>query len=98
MSPTYFVYILASKSREMYKGVTNNLERRVAQHRAGADPASYSSEHGTTSLVYYEMTNDVLAAIGREKRLKRLTRSRKLRLIDQMNPEWQDLMSHAGQG
>jgi putative endonuclease len=97
MSRTYFVYILASESRELYIGVTNNLQRRVAQHRAGADPGSYSSEHGTTSLVYYEMTSDVLAAIGREKRLKRLSRSRKLCLIDRLNPEWQDLMSHEGQ-
>ena len=91
MSHTYFVYILASESRELYVGITNNLERRLAQHRIGWDPDSYSSRHETTRLVYYEITSDVTCAIRREKRLKRLSRMRKLRMIERANPDWRDL-------
>jgi putative endonuclease len=91
MARTFFVYILASDTRELYIGVTNDLTRRVAEHRAGLNPDSYSSRHGTSRLVYFEMTSDALSAIRREKRLKRLSRQRKLRLIETMNPEWRDL-------
>jgi putative endonuclease len=91
MARTFFVYILASDTRELYIGVTNNLTRRVAEHRAGLNPDSYSSRHGTSRLVYFEMTSDALSATGREKRLKRLSRRRKLRLIEKLNPDWQDL-------
>jgi putative endonuclease len=91
MVRTYFVYILASETRELYIGVTNNMERRLAEHRSGYDPESYSFRHSTTRLVYFEMTRDVSAAIWREKRLKRLSRMRKMRLIEKMNPEWRDL-------
>jgi putative endonuclease len=91
MARTFFVYILASDTRELYIGVTNDLRRRLAEHRAGLNPESYSSRHGTSRLVYFEMTSDALSAICREKRLKRLSRQRKLRLIEKMNPEWRDL-------
>jgi len=93
MARTYFVYILASETRELYVGVTNNLERRLAEHRSGYDPGSYSVRHSTSRLVYFEMTTDVSAAIRREKRLKRLSRMRKLRLIEKVNPDWRDLAS-----
>ena len=88
MARTFFVYILASATRELYIGVTNDLTRRVAEHRGGLNPDSYSSRHRTSRLVYFEMTSDVLSAIQREKRLKR---QRKLRLIEKLNPEWRDL-------
>ena len=91
MSSTYFVYILTSEARELYIGVTNDLNRRLAEHRLGLDPESYSSRHRTMRLVYFEMTTDIVSAIRREKRLKRLNRLRKLRLIEKMNPEWRDL-------
>jgi putative endonuclease len=91
MIRTYFVYILASESRELYIGVTNNLERRLAEHRFKLDPASYSSRHHTDKLVYYEMSLDIASAISREKRLKRLSRSRKVRLIEKVNSDWKDL-------
>ena len=91
MARTFFVYILASDKRELYIGITNDLTRRVSEHRAGLNPDSYSSRHGTSRLVYFEMTPDVLSAIRREKRLKRLSRRRKLLLIERMNPEWRDL-------
>ena len=66
VSRTYFVSILASESRELCVGVTNNLERPVAEHRLSLDPNSYSSRPGTRRLVYYEMTSDVACAIRRE--------------------------------
>ena len=91
MARDYFVYILASESRELYIGVTNSLKRRICEHRSGQDPNSYSVRHETTRLVYFEMTRDVLSAIAREKRLKRLSRKRKLRMIDRLNPGWRDL-------
>jgi putative endonuclease len=91
MARTFFVYILASETRELYIGVTNDLTRRVAEHRSGLNPDSYSSRHRTSRLVYFEMTSDVLSAIQREKRLKRLNRQRKIRLIETVNPEWRDL-------
>lgn len=91
MSRTYYVYILSSETRQLYVGVTNDLLRRLAEHRMGYNPESYSSRHATTRLVYFEHTSDPLSAIRREKRLKRLSRQRKLRLIEEMNPEWKDL-------
>jgi putative endonuclease len=93
MSRTYFVYILSSETHELYIGVTNDLTRRVAEHRSGHDPGSYTWRHRIDRLVYFEMTADVLSAIRREKRLKRLSRQRKLRLIEKTNPEWRDLAS-----
>lgn len=91
MARTYFVYVLASETRELYIGVTNDLTRRIAEHRGGLDPDSYASRHGTSRLVYFEMTTDVLSAIRREKRLKRPSRQRKCRLIEKENPQWRDL-------
>jgi putative endonuclease len=91
MARTYCVYILASESRELYIGVTSDLERPLAEHRGSQNPDSYSSRHMTCRLVYFEMTPDVLSAIRREKRLKRLSRQRKLRLIEKGNPDWRDL-------
>jgi putative endonuclease len=96
MTRTYFVYILASESRELYIGVTNNLERRVSEHRYRYNSDSYSSRHRTSFLVYYEATPDVRSAIRREKRLKRLSRLRKIRLIEKANPGWQDLACSYG--
>ena len=86
MSSTYFVYILSSEARELYIGVTNDLNRRLAEHRLGLDPESYSSRHRTMRLAYFEITTDIVSEIRREKRLKRLSRWRKLRLIEKMKP------------
>jgi len=91
MPRTYFVYILASDARELYVGVTNNVYRRVAQHRSSLDPDSYTTRHQTTRLVYCESTPDVSAAIRREKQIKSWTRKRKLELIEKANPAWRDL-------
>jgi putative endonuclease len=91
MGRTYFVYVLASDSREPYVGVTGNLQRRVSQHRAALKPDGYPAKHATTSLVDCETTDDVLAAIIREKQIKGWTRRRKLELIETLNPDWKDL-------
>ena len=90
MGRTYFVYILASGSRELYVGVTGNLERRVLQHRAALRPDRCTARHETTGLVYCETTGDVLAAIRREKQIKGWTRRKKLDLIEATNPDWKD--------
>lgn len=86
MPRTYFVYVLASETHELYIGVTNNLERRLAEHSSGYSPKSYSLLHGTTRLVHFESTPNALAAIRREKQLKRWSRRRKLELIENQNP------------
>jgi putative endonuclease len=82
MSRTYYVYILASDSRELYVGVTNDLAKRVAQHRNGVDQKSYTTQHRTFRLVYCESTTDVLSAIRREKQLKGGSRAKKVALIE----------------
>jgi putative endonuclease len=86
----YWVYILASASRVLYIGVTNNLELRVAQHRLGLE--GFTAKHRTYDLVYFEQTNDVMSAMTREKQLKRWSRKRKLALVEAVNPEWKDLL------
>ena len=91
MPRTYFVYILASESRELYVGVTNDLCRRLFEHRTSCDPNSYTLRHRTFRLVYCEATSEVNAAIRREKQIKRWKRHRRLELIEQMNPDWRDL-------
>jgi len=89
-SRTFFVYILASSSRVLYVGVTNNLARRLLEHRSGASPG-FAAAHGAHRLVYCETTPNPIAAIAREKQLKGWKRIRKLRLIESTNPEWKDL-------
>jgi putative endonuclease len=91
MQRQFYVYILASDSRELYVGVTGNLARRVMQHRTGFRPTGYTAEHNTKRLVYCEITDDVQAAIRREKQIKGWTRRRKLELIETLNPDWSDL-------
>jgi putative endonuclease len=91
MPREYYVYILASESRELYVGVTGNLTSRIWQHRTGLSPIGFAARHHTTHLVYCESTHDVRAAIRREKQIKGWTRQRKLELIETLNPEWNDL-------
>ena len=87
---TYHVYIMSSPSRTLYTGVTNNLERRVLEHRE-AKPGSFTARYKVTSLVYYEEFGEIDDAIAREKQIKIMLRSRKIELIESMNPEWKDL-------
>ncbi len=87
----YYVYIMASRSRVLYTGVTSNIGARVEQHKRGATSKSFPSRYDTTILVYVEQTDDVRAAITREKQIKGWLRARKIVLIESMNPSWSDL-------
>ena len=89
---TYYVYILASKTNvTIYTGVTNDLLRRIAQHKQHLDPDSFTSKYDVTKLVYFEQTSDVRSAIEREKQIKSWKRARKNDLVNSMNPNWEDL-------
>ena len=88
----YYVYILANETNvAIYVGVTNNLLRRVYEHRNNLDPKSHTAQYGIHKLVYYEQTSDVRSAIEREKQLKGWNRARKNKLIAGRNPTWTDL-------
>ena len=88
---TYYTYILTNwNNKVMYIGMTNNLERRLYEHRHHlAD--SFTSQYNVNKLVYYESTTDVNAAIAREKQLKSWRREKKNALVETTNPTWQDL-------
>ncbi len=87
----YYVYILATyRNGTLYIGVTNNLIRRVDEHRREIGE-SFTKRYHVHRLVYFEETNDIRAAIWREKCLKRWYRSWKIRLIEEHNPSWHDL-------
>ena len=89
------VYILASEPYgTLYIGVTSDLARRIEAHRNGCVDG-FTKEHGIHTLVYFEAHDDMYEAIQREKRLKKWNRAWKIRLIEEMNPEWKDLSSQA---
>ena len=88
---TFWVYILASKPfGTLYIGVTNDLARRAHEHREGLVPG-FTKRYGVKVLVWYEAHDDFREAIAREKALKEWNRAWKLRLINDVNPEWSDL-------
>ncbi len=87
---SYFVYILASRSRNLYTGVANELERRVKEHRLGLVPG-FTSKYRIHRLVYFESFGDVRDAIQREKQIKSWRREKKIALIEGKNPVWEDL-------
>jgi putative endonuclease len=80
-----YVYILASRTRRLYVGVTNDLVRRVWQHRSGMVPG-FTKKYSVTRLVYFESFDDPMVAIRREKQLKGWARVKKLALVESMNP------------
>src|SRR5262245_18020432 len=86
----YYVYILSNKSRTLYTGVTNNLERRVYEHKRRVIQG-FATRYHITHLVYFEVTYDIHAAITREKQIKGWLRAKKIALIESHNPEWRDL-------
>ena len=90
MERQYYVYILTNASRTLYTGVTNNLERRVFEHKHKLVPG-FPSKYHITRLVYFEVTQDIHAAISREKQIKGWLRAKKIALIESVNPEWKDL-------
>ena len=88
---SYYVYILASqKNGTLYVGVTNDLVRRVYEHREGVVDG-FTRRYGAKMLVHFEVFDDVRFAIGREKRLKKWPRAWKIALIEKDNPDWRDL-------
>jgi putative endonuclease len=86
----YYVYILTNKSKTLYTGVTNNLQRRVFEHKQKIIPG-FTAQYNIDKLVYYEISQDVTTAITREKQIKGWLRNKKVKLIESMNPEWKDL-------
>jgi putative endonuclease len=86
----YYVYIMTNSTRVLYTGVTNNLMRRVYEHKEGAKPG-FTSRYKIGWLVYFEVTSDVRDAIVREKQIKGWLRAKKMALIESLNPEWRDL-------
>jgi putative endonuclease len=88
--PHFYVYIMTNHSRTLYAGVTNNLQRRVYEHKQKL-VEGFTQKYNITQLVYYEVTSDVRSAIAREKQIKGWLRSKKIALIESMNPKWKGL-------
>lgn len=86
----YYVYIMTNRSGTLYIGMTNDLERRVYEHKNKLVPG-FTSKYNIDRLVYYESSNDVNVVIAREKQLKGWLRRKKIALIESINPEWRDL-------
>ncbi|MCL0046596.1 GIY-YIG nuclease family protein [Dehalococcoidales bacterium] len=86
----YYVYIMASRSKTLYTGITDDLQRRVYEHKNKLIEG-FAKRYNVTKLVYYEVSGDVQAAIQREKQIKGWLRRKKVALIEAMNPEWVDL-------
>ncbi len=89
----YYVYIMTNRSGTLYTAVTNNIVRRVYEHKHKLI-AGFTSKYNITQLVYYEETNDVQSALAREKQIKGWLRGRKITLIRSVNPSWSDLSAN----
>jgi len=91
MEKTYYVYLLTNwNNKVMYVGVTSNLERRIYEHKNKLVDG-FTKKYNLSKLVYFEITSDVMAAIEREKQIKKWRREKKNQLVIAMNPEWKDL-------
>ena len=86
----YYVYIMTNPARTLYTGVTNDLQRRVYEHKHKL-ASGFTKKYDLTDLAYYEPTSDVRSAIQREKQIKGWLRRKKVALIESANPEWRDL-------
>ena len=88
----YYVYILSNVTNTtIYVGITNDLVRRMYEHRHKLDSGSFTAKYDIGKLVYYEYTCDVRSAIEREKQIKGWNRARKNKLVESRNPRWEDL-------
>ena len=92
---SYAVYILASRSRSLYTGMTGDLQQRMAEHRRGL-VRGFTTRYRVFRLVYFEQFGDVRDAIAREKEIKAWRREKKIRLIEKENPTWADLAEGLG--
>ena len=90
-----YVYIMTNKSKTLYVGVTNNLQRRVYEHK-NKMIKGFTSKYNITKVVYFEVFNDIESAIKREKQIKGWLRKKKIDLIESMNPDWNDLSEEWG--
>jgi putative endonuclease len=86
----YYIYILSSYTRTIYTGITNDLARRIAQHKQQVG-SSFTGKYKVTHLVYFEAMSSVRDAISREKEIKGWRREKKVKLIESLNPDWDDL-------
>jgi putative endonuclease len=91
----YFVYIISSLNKTLYIGITNDLKRRIWEHKLGL-AEGFSKKYQIKYLVYYEILNDSYNVITREKQLKKWRREKKIKLIESVNPEWKDLYFNIG--
>ena len=87
---SYYVYLMTNKTRTLYTGVTNDVTKRVLQHKLKLLPG-FTSQYNLTRLVYFEVFGDIRAAIAREKQIKGWLRAKKVALIVAANPTWKDL-------
>lgn len=91
MNRTYYVYLITNwNNKVLYIGVTNNLERRIYQHKNKLIKG-FTEKYNVNKLVYFEQTSDIESAIAREKEIKKWRREKKNRLIESTNKDWQDL-------
>jgi putative endonuclease len=86
----YYVYIMTNKSKTLYTGVTNDLVRRVYEHKSKII-SGFTSRYNITKLVYFEAEDNINVAIAREKQIKGWLRAKKIALIESINPNWKDL-------
>lgn len=87
----YFVYMMASFRQVLYIGVTNNLQRRVYQHKQKTDAESFTARYNVNRLVFFEAYGEIQDALAREKQLKSWRREKKVALLTEHNPNWRDL-------
>ena len=91
MAKQYFIYILTNwNNKVIYTGVTNNLVRRVYEHKNKLLDG-FTKKYNLSKLVYFEQSNDIISAIAREKEIKKWRREKKNKLVESMNPSWKDL-------
>jgi putative endonuclease len=87
----YYVYLLTNwNNKVMYVGITNDLERRIYEHKE-KPVKGFTEKYNVNKLVYYEQTSDIVIALNREKEIKKWRREKKNRLVDNTNPQWRDL-------
>ncbi|MFA6042308.1 MAG: GIY-YIG nuclease family protein [Patescibacteria group bacterium] len=95
----YYVYIMTNeRNTTLYTGVTNDLPRRVMEHKEKTFPKSFSAKYNLTKLVYYEAGEDISGAIEREKQIKSWSRKKKEEVITSVNPTWKDLTAELLEG